>query len=95
MFCLSVWVWSLYGIHGRSRGYVGFCVDCGVSVALDCIIGVCCCAIMSVVAGLVLGYCCWLSWSVLIRLTHLEFVYGENVVVGVLLLSVYSGIFNI
>ena len=50
--------------------------------------------LLCVVAGQGLGHWWWLSWSVLIRLTHLEFVYGESVVVGVLSSSVFLGMFN-
>ena len=65
------------------------------SVVLYGIIGLCCCcAIMSVVAGPGLERCWWLSWSVLIRLTHFGFVYGESVVVGVLSSWVFLGMFN-
>ena len=94
----SVWV-SRYGIFLEFAGGVLITLFSVVvawfSIALYCIIEVCCCgAIVSVVVGPGLGRRWWSSWSVLIRLTHLEFVYGESVVVGVLLSSVFLGMFN-
>ena len=67
-----------------------------VSVASYHVIEVCCCvANVSVVVGPGPGCCLWLQGSFLIRLTHVKFVYGGNVVVGVFLSLIISSDVNI
>ena len=86
----SVWV-SGHEVHmGFARGVLGTFFLCQLHefllpriVLLEyVVVGL----LLVLLTALGLGRRWWLSWSVSIRLTHLEFVYGESVVVGVLLL---------